>query len=75
MARVHPQVEVKFLPKASAVAFAILDSQRAFFVSPTATEREALYAMTADAAIVRAFEAQFDAHWANAVPIRPSPKP
>ena len=74
LASLPPGAQVKFLPRASAVAFAIMDGRRAFFVSPTRQGRdraeEALYAVTADDAIVRIFEAQFEATWAIAVPLQ-----
>lgn len=64
--------EVRLLPRASVVAFAILDGRHAFIVTPAQGARRSAdltYAFTTDAALVRAFEAQFEAHWALAHPI------
>lgn len=64
-----PEAEVKFLPRASAVAFTILDGHRVFFVNPPRRDRpeDAVYGSTAESVVVRAFESQFEAHWSVAV--------
>lgn len=71
--RPRPTTEVKVLPRPAAVSFAVLDGHQAFFISPSRAAREkaedALHATTTDAAVVRAFEAEFEASWAAAMPL------
>lgn len=76
MKRIPPHVEVKLLRAAPSVAFAVLDGDHAFLMSPARGDGhrrgDLHYAVTTETAIVRAFEAHFEASWGHATPI-PSP--
>lgn len=68
-----PTVELRSLPHASRIAFAILDGQRSFFVTrsvaSTADSPDDLHGISADPSIVSAFDAHFELTWKAAAPL------